>query len=94
MTTGGCKCYGIQDMGTGGELAEGGALLIEWLEKHGVSRGEFAELGGADRAAVWRWITGERTPRIEFCAAIEEATGIPCKAWAAPHVTPKGKRKK
>lgn len=59
-----------------------GEALVDWLERNGRTQTWLAEELGIAHAVLWRWIAGERSPRIESCAAIERLTGIPSRAWA------------
>lgn len=50
-------------------------LLVDWLEKHGVSDANFAELIGKSRIDVFRYKKGRVMPRPDVLARIAEATG-------------------
>ncbi len=64
-------------------MGNASVLVQEWLEKNGKTHEWLAEQLGVQRPVLWRWLAGKRTPRIEFCAAIERITGVPSNAWAA-----------
>lgn len=49
--------------------------LATYLEKHRISRTEFAERVGVSAEAIRLWMAGERQPRRKVMAAITEATG-------------------
>jgi plasmid maintenance system antidote protein VapI len=61
-----------------------GELLQKWLEENDKTAAWLAEQLGVDRVVLWRWMVGERTPRIEHCAAIERITNsaVPAASWA------------
>ena len=63
-------------------MSVGAVELAEWLAESGTHKADLADRIGADRAALWRWLAGERVPRIQYAAAIETVTGIACKKWA------------
>lgn len=49
-------------------------ILVEYLTKNKIDRGEFAAGIGVTRAALNFWISGVRTPRQEQMQAIVAAT--------------------
>jgi hypothetical protein len=80
-----------------GDHLTAGKRLKKWLDDNGHSKAWLAEqLVGQDRhgnpqigigrSVVWRWLEGERMPRVDFAAQIERITSgkIPASLWIAP----------
>lgn len=66
-------------------MANQGKRLGEWLEKHGLSQGEFAAKIGSTQSHVSKLISGERDAGRDLAFAIEHETGgaIPANGWGA-----------
>lgn len=53
------------------------------LKEQGQSREWLAEQLGVDRSVLWRWMMGERTPRVNFAAEIQRLTRVSVSEWSA-----------
>lgn len=67
------------------EPTQAGARLLRWIEDNNRTQAWLADELQVARESLWRWVVGQRTPRIEHCAAIERITGIEAAAWIAEH---------
>lgn len=56
---------------------------MAWLTDRGRTQLWLAAELNVAPAVLWRWIVGDRTPRIEALVRIEDLTGIPAREWAA-----------
>lgn len=67
-------------------------VLQDWLTRQGLSYAAFAEEIGVSRAAVWRWVRGNRIPHPRLALLIERHTGghVPVTIWAETDHLPKG----
>jgi hypothetical protein len=64
-------------------LCPAGVVLRDWLQGADITISAFAQLIGTTRMSVWRWMTGECCPSVDYAAAIEHWTGIPARMWAS-----------
>lgn len=64
--------------------------LKDYLDKHGIEYGDFAERVGVERTAVWRWMKGANTPRLPTILRIQKETGglVTVLDWAEPDSAP------
>jgi transcriptional regulator with XRE-family HTH domain len=64
-------------------LCPAGQALKRWLDAADINFTAFADLIGASRQSLWRWMTGVGAPTIDSAARIEVWTGIPARMWAS-----------
>jgi len=48
----------------------------------GITKVQAAKLINVDRSCLYRWLSGERMPQIEFASRIEKVFSIPSRLWA------------
>lgn len=60
----------------------GRELLATWLQRNGHSKLWLSRELATSERNVYRWLNGDRQPRIEALAAIEKLTGVPATSWA------------
>ena len=69
-------------------LTRGALLLVERTRPpptpSGLSQADVARRLGVSRALVGLWCQGASAPSPEHLAGIEDALGIPMRAWAEP----------
>lgn len=62
--------------------SEGALQLVAVIAAKGITRAEAAKLINVDRSCLYRWLSGERMPQIEFASRIEKVFSIPSRLWA------------
>lgn len=67
-------------------LRQGALLLLRELKKRGLSVNGAGELLGAQAGMVSRWLRCERIPGTRWSTSIEDAFGVPARAWLEPAV--------
>jgi transcriptional regulator with XRE-family HTH domain len=59
----------------------GRRLLAHWIERMRLTQGEAAEHIGISRVKLNQYLNSEARPSLETAIRIEDATGIPVRAW-------------
>lgn len=65
----------------------GAELLLAWIKRMGLSKvqaAEFLNIPGIDDVVLNKILNAGRRPELEKLILIEEKTGVPVRAWAAP----------
>jgi transcriptional regulator with XRE-family HTH domain len=65
-----------------GMRTEGQRLLRRYLDAEGLTQRALAERVARSEPTVSLWLSGENLPDVESAVAIEDATGVPARAWA------------
>lgn len=61
----------------------GASKLRAYLDEHKVSVPALAGQLGVRRMAVYRWLSGDRVPLVQFAVQLERVTGgaVPVESW-------------
>ena len=59
-----------------------GTRLSTKIAVMGITKVQAAKLINVDRSCLYRWLSGERMPQIEFASRIEKVFSIPSRLWA------------
>lgn len=64
-------------------LSDAGKRLDTWLDQNDRTKAWLARELGVAPAVLWRWMAGERQPRVDFASRIELITGgyVPTSDW-------------
>lgn len=66
-------------------MLSGRARLRAYLDRHKLMQTELADIIGITKAQLSHILNGVRTPGLATARRIEDATGIPMRAWTLTH---------
>jgi transcriptional regulator with XRE-family HTH domain len=64
-------------------MQSGASLLKDWMGRRRLNQAEAAQELGFHESFMSMLVNGHRAPSLDNALLIEEATGIPVKAWSS-----------
>lgn len=63
------------------QRCDAGIQVDDWLTRNGRTQAWLAEQLSVKPSQLWRWMAGQRVPRIEAATQIQNITGVLATSW-------------